>query len=237
MSMHKSRAISHYGYFGNALGAFGASAFDLFTGGPGFQGADTFNNWTGQSRWAISADVASIGYTPLSAAVLNQASKSWIALDSSINPADAEWKDSKLAEMKALIASADALAANHSITGDYNRSTTAALINAFKQLQTIIRQIAVRKVTAMPPDSAGGVNDFSTPAPNNPGAVNRNPSGVPGDMTSGSAAATAEGGTSPLVYVGVAVGGLALLGGLYVIIRRRSSGKKLSGYRRKRRRR
>lgn len=232
MSIYSSRAISHYGYFGNAFNAFGATAFDLFTGGPGFQGADTFNNWTGTSRWAISADVSSIGYTPLSTAVLNQASKAWIAIDSSINPNDAAWKDQKFGEMKALIASADALAANHSITGDYNRSTTAALINAFKQLQTIVRQIATYKVTPMPPDSARGANDFSTPAANTPGSVNRNPSSMADDATSGAYAASS--GTSPFVYLGVAVGGLALLGGIYALVRRRSSGK-LSGYRRRRR--
>mgnify|MGYP001197091576 CR=1 FL=1 len=227
MSIYSSRAVQGYGYFGQAIGAFGASAFDLFSGGPGFQGADTYNNWVGGNKWAGSADVMDIGYSPITKGILNAAATKWQAIGNSMNPEDTDYQDRVKSLMMAQIASADALAANHSITGDYNRSTTAAMINAFKQLNNLIKQIAVYQVHPPAPDAI------------TPSGSNLSPHD---DLSTGRSASTGtrspydepvpqHGGSNTLLYVGLAAGALALIGGAVVWSKKSKS--KVSGYRRR----
>lgn len=225
MGIYGSRQLGHYGHMGNA---FGATAFDLFTGGPGFQGADTYNNWSGASRWATSADVVNIGYTPLSTAVQHAAQTVWQNIDQSLNPADADYKERTNTALKGLINAADALAGNHSVFGEYQTSTTRALIDTFKQIQKLIKGIAVYRLQPQPTPSADPLPVTSSAHALTAGGAGASAAGGAVNVGSGDG-----GGSSTMLYVGLGVGVLALAAGAYFLVKKRKS---VAGYRRRRRR-
>lgn len=235
MSIYSSRQLGRFGHMGNALGAFGGGGIAVFPGGPSFAGSDTPDVWFGTNpNWNQA------GFNALSSGVLNQAGVAWAALQNAIADKDIAFLDSMKQALSNQMKDVDTYVGAHSVLG-YTQTAVDQGLNALKQLQTSVRKIAAYRVFVPPPDaavtppgSALSPSTSSIPANSSAGSASRGGLPVPGDGTSGSGGPQAS-SDNTMLYVGLGVGAVALLGGAFVLLKKRSSS--VAGYRRRRSRR
>lgn len=242
MSFYGNPTLSRLGVFS----AFGGGQIPIF--GPYTMSDCALSNFydTANYAWlkAHGRDgganyFTTINYVPPSGALKNQANEGYAYLQ-----AEAELgntlAEAKLAQLdrslKAYMAQASALADAHDDRlGCGNResrgwSAQQQLWECFVQIVKLMKQFAtapstVPKATVVEPPSTGPVVVRSSASAI---TASDDTAGMPG------AGAPAAGGGFPWLYVGLGVGGLVLLGGVFAFSRRSS---KVSGYRRRRSRR
>lgn len=229
MSFYGSRALGRYG--SGMMGAFGISGRAIFPNAPaGFQGSDTPDVWLGNN-----SGFSGNGFIALSQPLLNQAGDVWLALQNSTAPADINFASTMAPKLTAQAAAVDQAVGDHSILG-YSASATQTALNALRQLQASVRQIAAWQVspnpapsiTATPSATAGTISQGVTAYPSTTSGSSMTVLG-----SSQGAATAAPGSDNTLLYVSLAIGAVVLLGGGLYIRKRRS----MAGYRRRRSRR
>jgi hypothetical protein len=200
------------------LGAYGAAGFEVFPGGPSFQERWSLDDFTGASAgWLSSYNVQQTGYVPPSQGLLRAASAIWAQVNASIDPADLAFADKISTQMHTLVGTIDNYTTQHT-SGTRSPSIENARVDAMKQLQKLIRQIA-----AYHPSTASLTIPTSTSVP-----LTSTQSG----QTGSKAPAAPDSGSNTMLYVGLGLGAVVLIGGA-LALRKKSS---MSGYKKRRRR-
>lgn len=230
MSIYGSRQLGRYGHMGNALAAFGGGGVSVFPGGPSFGGSDTPDVWFGTNpNWNQA------GFTALSSGVINQAGKNWVALGNAISDADMAFLDTMKSTLAQQIKEVDNWVGAHSVLG-YTQTAVDQGLNALRQLQTSVRKIAAYRVAPPAPAQVDSPSPLTQSLPldltASKGGIN--PSYPTNDATSGGSVPVVGGSSdNTLLYVGLGVGALVLLGGGFFLLKKPRA---VAGYRRRRRR-
>lgn len=231
MSFYGSRALSRFGHTGGAF-----AGYEIFLGGPEFQGGDSFNVFfdDGTSRWAEGNKAYNLTYARPSVAIVNQAGKVWAAIEASGDPAALAYKAQMQAKMEALTRSIDQLAASRDIFG-YSQQVSVSLVNRLKELKALVQQVAAYKAPVPAKLELPSAEEALARAAAAQGAGGKPSSaGVTQATQSGQQGVVADEPTPWLLYAGIGLGAVALLGGLAVLVRRPSG--QMRGNRRRRRR-
>lgn len=234
MSMYGSRAVGSYGAFGQAFSGFGGAALELFSGGPSFVGPDDPGIFLGTNTGFIQG-AAGIGYKwiPPTDAFMTSVGNAWFTITQSQNPNDAAFITSTTAHLNTLLASFSGQVANHSTLG-YSQSAQQMVVSYANQIKAVLTAILAYQIgpqpapptlpqTYLPP--TGTVSQGATAAGT-------------WDTTSGGLATSTGADTAApdntLLYVGLGIGAIVLVGGGIFLVKRRRSAS-VAGYRRSRR--
>ena len=227
MSFYGSRALGQFGL--GVMGAFGDGGRPIFPGGPGFLGTDTPEAWTSTySGWTGH------GYVPPSQGVLNAAGAVWQALQNATAPSDVAFLQSMQDTLAAQIKEADAAVGDHSGFG-YTDAATKRGVNALNMLKASVNAIASHQVLPNPsPPVYASPQPVAQIGPTGSQTYQSTTSGGGTTLLGGQAAATGApaGGDNTMLYIGLGVGAVVLIGGMLYLRKRRSS---VAGYRRRRR--
>lgn len=233
MSLYRNRAIAYHGYMGSAFGILpeilavmsktGGAPPELFPGGPSFVGWDDAPIFYGTNAGFLQG-AASIGYvfTPPSDATVRAAASTWAQLQSPVSPADDAFKAKTNADLNLYLKSFSNAVANHSGFG-YSQDAQKRVVEYANQLKRLVTSIAMYRPTPAPV------------VPTDLPAVVVSPTGAAAASTAGGAVGpgTVVSGTPWLLYAGIGLGVVALLGGAFALTRRRG---RVAGFRRRRRR-
>lgn len=238
MSIYSSRGISHYGYFGHAMAAFGASdnpvVGDLGFSHPG--SLQDFLTRDGDGGWNHGLKAYNLTYNGPSAAVISSANSGYQALMamSELDPA----AETKMAVLKKktqmLLDNIDAITKSKGPFGGLPQSLETQRVNYMKDLVRLL--LEWQKAPSSLPKVADAAGVPSVNAVNEAilaKALSQNAISakyVPGDGTSGADnLKPPEASSNTLLYVGLGVGILALGAGVFLLKRPKS----VAGYRRR----
>ncbi len=246
-SVSLSRMGGVFGAFGDGRVIFGPFKFTEAWSSDDFENPQQFVNWV--KPFLDQVNRKDLTYDSPTPAILNKASTAWAQWLAAVDAGSAtaqSYVDSITAQMKDLIARADALTLEGGGGNKGHRSEVSEVgrYDTFNLIVKIVKKVAgsaSQATAALNAAVAAGVPPIETTSAGIPndgaGTVNRSASGVPGDITSGANkyASTATGGDNTMLYVGLGVGALVLIGGVLYVRSKRSS-PAVAGYRRRSRR-
>lgn len=238
MSFYGSRALGRASF--SAFGAAGRSIFGPFV----FAGDWSSNDFNSISQFnsKVKPGLASenrqdLTWTPPSPALITQANNAWISWQSAADagsPDASTYITNITNQMIALITTADSLTDVHDVVGNRPMSVDIQRYDTFNQIVKLMKTVATSQaaanaaVAALP---ATAIQPMVASPPMSSGTSSQGSSGLP-NSGSGSTPPPAEDNT--VLYLGLGVGGLVLLGGAYLLLTPKKAAA-VSGYRRRRR--
>lgn len=248
--------MSFYSSYHSPLGAFAGGGREIF--GPfsfteswssdDFENAAEFNRAV--KPYLDQVNRKDLSYSPLSTTVITAASAAWNSWKQASDlgdPTSAAFMANITGQMSDLIGRGDALSLNAAVTGVRSEATEVSRYDVFNQIQTLVKQVAASKAKAaaalaavtaaanyIPPPEAASAGTIPTGSSlvNNP---QQNPIPPGGFNQSGDTAVTSD---NTMLYVGIGVAVVALIGGVFLLKHKKSaSAPATAGYRRRRARR
>lgn len=212
------------GFYGYSR--FAGAAPELFPGGPAFIGGSDQGVFYGSDTGFIQgAKNQGVTWVPATSSLRTQAANKWLELSSpDVSGKDAAFKASMAQKLETLLNSFYGAVGNHSIMG-YSVDATQQIVYIGDQIKAALRQLVAYRVTPTVLEESLPAHD-SASIPNGSAVTVREGSAVSvgGDASS----------SSPVPYIALGVGAIALVGGV-LLLRRKSSS--TAGYRRRRSRR
>ena len=245
MSIYSSRALGSTGVIG-AFNGGGRSIFGPFTFAESWSSDDFgtdahFNQWVKPNLDQV--DRKGMSYDPPSSSILTRASAAWsawkAAQDLGVVEADT-YIANTTSQMKSLIARADELSLTTKgwpFVASREEKIEVQRYDVFAQIVSLIKKVAGSKAKAdayaAAATAAGAVASPGAPDMPTAGSVTLRPTGVSADTTSGTGKNRSMATAAPsnmMLYVGLGVGAVVLIGGALYVKRRKAS---MAGYRRR----
>lgn len=255
-AFYGSHAISRWGTFGAAFGAGGRAIFGPFSfaeswSSDDFESNNQFTQWV--KPYLSQVNRKDLSWDPPTPAVLSRAGANWSLWKSA---ADAEaaaggaadatnYIASITSQMNDLISRADAFSVDDLTDGSGHRSESVEVsrYDVFNQIKAIVNKVAASAATAttalnnanllmntsqlpastIPPTGAATYPSTTSPAYYSPST----------GASSQASTAAGAGSDNTLLYIGLGVGAVALLGGGLFVFRKKKAA--VAGYRRRHR--
>jgi len=252
MSFHSSRALSRpYGVFSAFAGSGGRTIFGPFKFGEEWSSDDFgtdahFNQWVKPYLDQVPAAKGMTYVPPTTALITNSGAKMQAWQDAADNgaPGAQAYVDGITSKMKSLISQADQLSITTKgwpFVASREENIEVQRYNVFAAIVKVMKQVAASNPpTAIDasgnPVPVGAGTGVSSTYTVNPGSTGSSPVNNPQQnaLNVSSQKQTAAGSSNTILYVGLGVGALALVGGLLYMRSRKAPA--VAGYRRRSRR-
>lgn len=249
MSFYGNRALGRpMGVFsafgGGGREIFGPFSFSESWSSDDFEGIAQFNQAV--KPYLDQVNRKDLQWSPLSSTIITAASAAWSSFKNAADAGDASsaaYMANITGQMNDLIARGDALSLQGTL-GHRSEAVEVSRYDVFNQIQTLVKQVAAQKAKAAAAVAAANaaanyvppapVQTSSAGMPQTTSNIIQNPQQNPiNPIGSTYGASTADTGDNTLLYVGLGVGALALIGGVLMFKKKSPA---VAGYRRRSRR-
>jgi hypothetical protein len=233
MSLYSSRALSAFGHMGQA---FGAGGQNVIFGPFAFTAPFSYRDFMGTEHFLGKVKT----YTPLTwqpptTVVLSRAGQVWAVWEAAADAGSAaatKFIQTNSQKLNEFIARVDPLAYQQDMFGNFPVDTDLQRYEIFRLIKALVLTVANSgtAATAAYNAVAGGTGGSTSDLPDLSQRSSGMTAGGGGLPTAGGVKAEEE--TPWLLYAGLGVGGLVLVGGLFFLMKPKA---KVAGYRRRRR--